>query len=54
MYATTAKEAIQDVAIITGTQLIQSTPVMTLFDSGSAHMFIAKTFVDRIGLYLED
>lgn len=53
-YATTIDEAIKDVAIITCTLLIHSSPIVALFDSGSTHTFVAKTFVDRIGVSIED
>lgn len=54
MYLATTKEAVQDVAIITATLLIHSTLVVALLDSSSTHTFIAKTFIDKIGLFVED
>lgn len=40
--------------MITGTLPIYSAPFAALFDSGSMHTFIVKTFVDRIGVYVKD
>lgn len=54
MYAATTMEAVQDAAIITCTLLFYSTLVVALFDSGSTHTFIAKTFIDRIGVFVKD
>lgn len=54
MHVTTTKEAVQDVAIITATLLIHSTLVVALLDSSSTHTFIAKTFIDKIRLFVED
>ena len=53
VYAATADEAVQDTAVITGTLFIHSTPAVVLFDSGSTHTFLARSFVDRIGVELD-
>lgn len=54
MYAATGEEAVQDFTIITCTLLIHFSPIVSLFDSSSTHTFIAKTFVDRIRVLVED
>lgn len=54
IYATTIMEAVQDAAIITCILLIHSSPAVALFNSGSTLTFIAKTFVDRFGVSIED
>lgn len=54
MYTTTVEEAVQVVTIITVILFIHSTPLVTLFDFGSTHTFIAKTFASRIRLSVED
>lgn len=40
--------------MIIGTLLIHSTLAVVLFDSHSIHTFIVKTFVDMIGVSIED
>lgn len=40
--------------MITDTLLLYSTSVIALFDSGSTHIFIAKTFINRIGVPIND
>lgn len=40
--------------MIKGTILIYSAPALVLFDSGSMHTFIAKAFVNGIGMGLDD
>lgn len=40
--------------MITSTLLIHSTPKVVLFDFGSMHTFIAKTFINRIGVFVKD
>lgn len=47
------EEAVQDATVIIVTLLIHSTLVVALFDSSSTHNFIAKTFVDIIGVSVE-
>lgn len=54
MYATTPKMAAQDAAVCTGTLLIHSALVVVLFDLGSTHTFLARAFVDRIGVLIDD
>lgn len=45
--------AVQDAAVITRSLLIHSAPVV-LFDSSSKQTFIRKTFVDWIGVLVDD
>lgn len=45
---------VQDATIITSTLIIYSTPAIVLFDAGSTHTLIAKTFVDRIDVLVDD
>ena len=40
--------------VITGTIMIQSAPATVLFDSGSTHTFLSRTFIDRIGMTVFD
>lgn len=54
MYVAMAEKAIQDAVIIIGTLLIHFAPIVALFNFGSTRTFIAKTFVDWIGVYVED
>lgn len=54
MYGATAKEVVQDDIIVRDTLLIHSTPVIVLFDFGSTNTFITKTFVNRVGMSVED
>lgn len=54
MYAVNAEEVDQDATIITGTLLIHFILTVVLFNCSSTHTFIAKTFVNRFGLYKED
>lgn len=54
MCATTTEEAIQDATVITSTIFIQSAYTLILFDSGRMHNFLAKAFVDKIGMRLND
>ena len=54
MYATTADEAVEDAAVITGTLPIHSIPAIVLFYSGSTQTFLAQVFVDRVGLEVID
>lgn len=52
MYIATIEDAVLDAAIITGTLLIDSSSVIALFDSRSTHTLIAKTFINRIGVFV--
>lgn len=52
-YATTAEEAVQDTVVIIGTLLIYTALITLLFDIGSTHTFITKTFIERIGTSVE-
>lgn len=54
MYAATTKVVVEYTIVITVILLIQSAPLIALFDSGRTYTFIAKTFVDRIGVIVED
>lgn len=54
MYAMMIEEAVQDAAIIIGTLVIHSMLVVILFDFDSTNTFLAKTFVDRVGMTVED
>lgn len=54
MYGATAKEVVQDDIVVRDTLLIHSTPVIVLFDFGSTYTFITKTFVNRVGMSVED
>lgn len=54
MYIATIVEEVQDAIIIIGTLLIHSTPSVALIDSGSTHTLIAKIFVVKIRLPIED
>lgn len=54
MYATTSEEVVHDSTIITSTLLINFASTIDLFDSGNTHTFIAKKFVDRINVTVED
>lgn len=54
MYTKIAEEAIKDATMITGTLLIHSSTANTLFDYGGTHTYIAKTFVNRISVFVED
>lgn len=40
--------------MIIDTLLIYSAPVVALFDFGSTHIFVAKTFANRIGVSIEN
>lgn len=48
------EEVVQDAPIIKSTILIQSASALVLFDSGSTHSFLAKAFLDKIGMRLDD
>lgn len=48
-----ANEVGQDVGVITGILLLDSVPVVVLFDFISIHTFIGQTFVRKIGVGLE-
>lgn len=50
MYTATREEAMQNTTFIKGTLLIHLLPAVVLFDSGSTHTFIARTFADMVGL----
>lgn len=50
----TIAEAIQDIIVITGTLLIYYTHANVLIGSSSMHAFIAKIFVIRAGMSIED
>lgn len=54
--ATTATivEVVQDATVIIGTILIQLASSLVVFDSGSMHTFLAKAFVDKIDMKLDD
>lgn len=54
MCTATAKEVVQDAVVIIDTLLIYSAFDNALFDFGSTHTFIARTFVDRIGVTVKD
>lgn len=54
MYGSTSEEAVQDVVVITRTLLLHIPSASALLDSGSTHTLIANTFVDRIGMSVED
>lgn len=54
MYVATAEEAVQDTAVIIGTLFIHSAPTVVLFDQGRTHTFLARTFVDRICVSMDD
>ena len=54
VYSTTAAEAVQDPRVIKGTITIQSAPATVLFDSSSTHTFLARAFVNRIGMTVID
>lgn len=54
MYIAIVEEAVQDTAITIRTLLFHSAPTIALFDSGSVHTFIAKTFINRIGVSVEN
>lgn len=54
MYDTMTEEAVQDAVVIIGNLLIHYVPIIALFDYDSTHTFIAKTFVDRIGVSVKD
>lgn len=45
---------VQDAPIIPYTLLIHSSPIVVLFDFVSAHMFMSRTFVDMIGMTIDD
>lgn len=49
-----AKEVVKDAAMITGTLLIHSPLVITLFNYSCTHAFIAMIFNNRIGMLVED
>lgn len=53
MYVASTEEALQDVAVIC-TLLIHTAPTTILFYPGSTCTFIAKIFVDWIGVFVED
>lgn len=54
MYTATIEEVVHDVTVITDTLLIHSAPIIALFDSSSTHTLKVKTFIDRIGVSVED
>lgn len=54
MYVAIAKKVDLDVDVFTGTLLIYLSPTIALFDSSSIQSFIAKTFVDWIGVFVEN
>lgn len=54
MYAVTFKEAVEDSVMMIGTLLINYAPATGLFDSRSTHTFIAKIFIDRIVVFVDD
>lgn len=54
IYIATTDQAIQDTAVIIGTILIHSYVVVVLFQSNSTLAFLAKKFVDRISVKLDD
>lgn len=54
MYATIDEEVVHDTTVVTSTLSIHSLPVVVLFDSGSTHTFLAKTFIYRTSLTVGD
>lgn len=54
MYAVTFEEVVQDASVIIGTLLIHFAPAIALFDFSSIHTLIANTFIDRVGVSIED
>lgn len=54
MCATIPEEVVEGTIEITGALLVYSTPTSVLFDSSSTHAFIAKIFVNRTGMSIED
>lgn len=54
LYKATTEEIVHDATVIRGTLLIHLVPTVILFDLGSTHTFLARTFVDRIGLTVGD
>lgn len=44
----------QDAIVITGTLLLDSVPIVVLFDYGSTHALIAQTLIPRIRVGLEN
>lgn len=54
MYAATTEEVVQDAAAITCTLITLYFSTSLMFDFGSTYTFISKTFVDRIGVSIED
>lgn len=54
MYATIVDDEVQDTSVITTTLLIHFALTIAMFDYGSTHIFIAKIFVNRIGVFVED
>lgn len=54
MYATTIEEVVEDAILITCILFIHSAPSIALFNFGSKHTFIAKKFIDMIGVSIDD
>lgn len=54
VYVVNANEVVQDTTMITSTLLLDSVPVVIIFDSDSTHTFMTHTFIPRIGVRLED
>lgn len=54
MYLAIAEEPVENAVVITSTLLIHTGPNIVFCDSVSTHTFIAMTFVDRIGLSVDD
>lgn len=50
----TIDEVVQNTSVIIGTLLIHSTPIIVLFDSRCMHMFISRTFINRIRVPVDD
>lgn len=44
---------VQDAAIITSTLFFHLAPIVVLFDFGSTHTFISRSFVDKIGVLVD-
>lgn len=54
IYATIVEEVVHVTTVITSTFSIHSLPVVVLFDSGSTHTFLDKSFIDRTCLMVGD
>lgn len=54
MYVTNCDEYVKDMAGITCALLLDSVPAVVLFDAGSTHVLIARTFIHSIGVGLDD